>query len=118
MKLTSMFLTASCISLLLGASVLATAAHARGTAVKSGTSKAVTLSNLGNQPLRNINVKFGGNNPGDFSQTNNCGRILGNGKSCVINVTFMPKTTGSKSATLEVHTSGGAQVVYLTGTGT
>ena len=38
--------------------------------------------------------------------------------SCTISVTFQPRTRGEKSATMEVHTSGGDESVDLAGSGT
>ncbi len=91
--------------------------HEGSNELKAGVLHAVRLSNLGNKPLEEIEIRFSGKDKGDFRQTNNCGEKLSGNASCVINVSFMPRTPGPKSATMEVHTSGGNQVVYLTGTG-
>lgn len=81
-----------------------------------GVAHPVTLSNQGTASLE-VEIRFLGTDRSDFRQTNNCGeRLKGNG-SCVINVTFMPRAPGAKSATMEIHTSGGTKYVYLTGTG-
>jgi hypothetical protein len=77
----------------------------------------VKLSNLGHKPLTNIKIQFSGNDSGDFSQLNDCGKKLEKRDGCEINVIFTPKTPGPKSATMEVLTSEGTQVVGLTGTG-
>ena len=77
----------------------------------------VTVTNITDKSLKNIQVTFSGKDPGDFRQTNNCGKELNRGKSCVISVTFMPKTPGAKSATMEVLSSEGTQRVTLTGAG-
>ena len=82
-----------------------------------GVPHPVTLSNLSNGSLTEIEIEIGGANRNDFRQTNNCGEELKGKSSCIINVVFMPKTPGPKTATMEVHTSGGKQVVYLSGTG-
>lgn len=81
-----------------------------------GTSRPVTLSNRGTRPVE-IDIRFLGKNPGDFTQTNNCGERLKGQGSCVINVQFVPRAPGAKSATMEIRTSGGTQDVQLTGTG-
>lgn len=86
--------------------------------VNKGTLKTLTLTNQSSQPLGNITITFSGTDAGDFSQMNNCGGSLAAGGSCTISVIFLPKTSGPKSATMEITSSGGGQAVYLTGTGT
>jgi hypothetical protein len=60
---------------------------------------------------------------GDFAQTNDCGAgILNSPGSCEFNVTFSPKATGTRTATLEVgvdFSSGSTQPdpITLAGTG-
>lgn len=88
-----------------------------------GTSSAaqpVTLSNTGTASLSITGITIGGTNPGDFSQTNNCGSSLAGGSSCTINVVFKPTVTGSRAATLQVadNVAGSPQTVALAGTGT
>ncbi len=83
----------------------------------NGPSKSVTLSNLGKQPLHLIDIKFRGRDARDFGQSNDCGETLDGKKSCTIKVVFHPTSTGVKSATMEVLTSGGSEVVHLSGTG-
>ncbi len=87
------------------------------TALTTSAPHAVKLSNLSNKPLEEIEIRFGGKDRTDFRQTNNCGEKLAGNASCVINVTFAPRTPGAKTATLEVHSSSGDQIVYLSGTG-
>jgi len=73
--------------------------------------KAVTISGGG----------LTGSNPGSFALSNNtCGTSVPAGSSCTISVTFAPKYSGPKNATLEVNDNGGAspQTVALSGTGT
>ncbi len=86
-------------------------------ALAKGVAHAVTLSNLSDITLKEIEISFSGKDRSDFRQTNDCGERLAGKASCTINVTFLPKTAGPKSATMEVRTSGGSQAVYLTGTG-
>jgi outer membrane protein assembly factor BamB len=56
---------------------------------------------------------------GDFSQTNNCPMSLSPGTSCIINVTFQPSTSGSRTGTLTVtdNAAGSPHVIPLSGTG-
>lgn len=82
-----------------------------------GVPHAVTLRNLSNIPLKEIEIRFSGKDRNDFNQTNDCHEQLAERASCTINVIFAPKSPGEKAATLEVDTSGGKQIVYLTGTG-
>jgi len=86
-------------------------------------SQPVTLSNVGYFPLVISSIAFGGTNPGDFGQTNNCGGSLNGGASCTINVTFAPAATGARTANLIItdnsgNVPGSTQTVSLTGTGT
>src|SRR5882762_4799000 len=93
---------------------------------KVGTSSAslpVTLTNAGIGPLSFTSITFGGTNPLEFNQTNNCTPSMAIGASCTINVRFAPgvaptasKSTGPKSATMVVHDGAGTQSVLLSGT--
>lgn len=100
-----------------GASGEQQASHAGGsTNMAPGAYRPLTLSNTGVRPME-IDIRFLGKDPGDFTQTNNCGERLKGQDSCVINVQFVPRAPGAKSATMEIHTPGGTQYVYLTGVG-
>lgn len=82
-------------------------------------SQPVTLTNTGSASLSITSVAVTGTNTGDFSETNNCGSTVAAGASCVINVTFDPTKTGSRSAKITVtdNASPSTQTVSLTGTG-
>ncbi|HEV2382476.1 MAG TPA: choice-of-anchor D domain-containing protein [Terriglobia bacterium] len=85
--------------------------------VKSSTQpKPVTLTNTGNGSLAITNLST----TGDFSQTNTCGSSVAAGTSCIINVTFKPTATGTRTGTLSItdNAPGSPQTVALTGTGT
>jgi hypothetical protein len=72
---------------------------------KVGTSshpEPFTFSNQGTVALNISSIAFGGANPGDFSQTNNCPSSLAAGGHCTIQVTFTPTQTGARSAELQV----------------
>ncbi|HVI11178.1 MAG TPA: choice-of-anchor D domain-containing protein [Candidatus Binatia bacterium] len=87
----------------------------------SSTSEPVTLTNEGNGTLIISSINFTGPNPGDFSQTNNCGTQLASQASCTINVTFKPTTQGTREAYLNVNdndSSSSPQQVSLQGDGT
>jgi hypothetical protein len=77
----------------------------------------ITLTNTGTLVVPITSIALGGTNPGQFSQTSNCGSSVAT--SCTINVVFLPTSTGAKSATLTVTAGGGAakSTVTLTGTG-
>lgn len=90
--------------------------HGDDTDLAPGDAHPVTLSNQGAAPLE-VDIRFRGKDPRDFTQTNNCGERLKGQDSCVIKVTFAPRAPGAKSAMMEIHTSGGTKYVYLTGTG-
>jgi hypothetical protein len=85
-----------------------------------GSPAPVKVKNVGKNAIKIDQITFEGEDPGDFSQTSNCGHSLGGGKSCTIRVTFTPQGKGNRSASLEVFDNGGGspQTVALTGTGT
>lgn len=123
MKRNRFLLSVASICLALGTFATATGAyadskaHQEGKELKKGEQHAVKVTNVSNERLTNIDIQFSGADPGDFSQTNDCGKKLDRGDSCTIKVTFMPTTPGSKTATMNVLTSEGEQSVVLTGTG-
>jgi hypothetical protein len=80
----------------------------------------VTLTNVGTAALSISQIAFTGADPGDFSQTNNCGNSVPAGSSCTIKVRFEPKAKGQRSANLAVTDDGGAspQTIPVVGTGT
>ena len=86
----------------------------------SSASQTVTVTNVGT-----ATVTFGSpvitvaGDTADFPPTNGCGATLGAGAACTIGVTFTPKATGARRATLEVNDNGGGspQTVALSGTG-
>ncbi len=92
-----------------------------GTVNLGTTSSAMTvsLSNVGTNSVTISSAQFGGTNPTDFAQTNNCGSSLAGGATCVYDVTFTPGGIGTRSATLSISDTGGAspQVISLSGTG-
>ncbi|PYX85646.1 MAG: hypothetical protein DMG68_17600, partial [Acidobacteria bacterium] len=98
-------LTVSTASLLFGNQLVGTAS-----AVQT-----VTLSNVGTTTITISNITWSAN----FSDTNNCGGSLGPGRSCRINVRFVPTTAGVLRGTLTITDSDftSPQVVALTGTG-
>jgi hypothetical protein len=82
-------------------------------------SQSVTLTNAGNQSMSISSIQITGANSSDFRQQNNCPATLQVNTSCTVNVTFLPTTVGSASASLTVtdNASGSPQSVPLTGTG-
>jgi hypothetical protein len=90
---------------------------------KVGTSSnpvPIALSNQGTVTLNISQIAIGGTNPGDFSQTNNCGSSLGPGDQCTIEVTFTPTQKGARAAKLQVNddVEPTPQEAALGGTGT
>src|SRR5579864_6730628 len=86
--------------------------------VPLGTSslpQTVTLTNSGNTALTISSVQV----TGDYGQNNNCPASLSAGSTCVINVTFTPTVTGTRTGTVTISDSamGSPQSVALTGTG-
>jgi FG-GAP-like repeat/Abnormal spindle-like microcephaly-assoc'd, ASPM-SPD-2-Hydin len=81
---------------------------------------AIELTNTGTTSLSISGIAINGMDPGDFSQTNDCGTKVAAGGHCTIKVRFTPKAKGQRSATLAVSDDGGGspQTVPLAGTGT
>jgi hypothetical protein len=79
----------------------------------------LALTNTGTEALAINSISLTGSNPGQFSQSNDCGTSVAIGASCTINVIFKPTVAGSKTATLVVTPGGGAgrQSAALTGIG-
>src|ERR1700674_1417178 len=80
----------------------------------------VTLTNVGATTLNISQIAFTGTDPGDFSQTNNCGNSVPAGGNCTIKVRFQPQAKGQRSANLAVSDDGGGspQAIPVVGTGT
>jgi uncharacterized protein (DUF2141 family) len=80
----------------------------------------VTLTNYGTRAVNIHHIGITGPNGGCFHQTNDCGTSVPAGGSCSISVTFTPKRTGLRNATLDVGDNGGGspQTVALSGIGT
>ena len=75
----------------------------------------VTISNVGTTTLTITGFSWSRN----FSDSNNCGGSLAAGRSCRVNVAFVPTTTGVLTGTLTITDSDvtSPQTVTLTGTG-
>lgn len=105
-----------------GEAALNTASLSFGSQAVTGASAAqtVSLSNPGTTPLFIRSIAIGGTSPSDFTQSNNCGPSLAAGASCTISLTFIPMTTGSRTASLSFTDSAAnsPQSVSLSGTGT
>jgi hypothetical protein len=79
-----------------------------------------TLLNTGLGLLNFMSINIGGTNPNDFSiQTNTCGGSVAAGANCAVGVSFIPRATGSRSASLvfQDNANDSPQSVGLTGTG-
>jgi len=83
------------------------------------TAQSISLTNGGSAPLSISSIVLAGTNPGDFSQTNNCGSSVAAGTHCTITVAFKPTATGTRTAavTLTDNATGSPQSVSLSGTG-
>jgi hypothetical protein len=81
----------------------------------TSTAQNVTLTNTGTAALTITSISVYGN----FAESATCGSTLAVGASCTISVTFTPKTSGSLTGTLTVHTNGSpaSAPVTLSGTG-
>ncbi|HXY16479.1 MAG TPA: choice-of-anchor D domain-containing protein [Terriglobales bacterium] len=79
----------------------------------------VVLTNVGASPLTIKSVNIAGTDPGDFSQTNNCGTSVTAAASCTLTLTFKPARTGARSAQVSISdsSSDSPQTITLSGTG-
>jgi pimeloyl-ACP methyl ester carboxylesterase len=79
----------------------------------------ITLTNTGNSPLSISGITMTGANPGDFSESNNCGNSVAAGNSCTLTLTFKPKTQGPRRASLSIADDSvdSPQQVSLSGSG-
>jgi phospholipase C len=89
--------------------------------------QSVIVTNGGSAPLNLASISFVGDMGGvpggdtaDFSQSNDCGSVLGAGASCTINVVFDPTGLAARSATMNINDglADSPQQVPLSGTGT
>jgi FtsP/CotA-like multicopper oxidase with cupredoxin domain len=79
----------------------------------------VTLTNAGPGPLAISGIAVTGTNAADFAQINTCGTAVPAANSCTITVTFTPKATGSRTATVMItSTNPTALSITLSGNGT
>jgi hypothetical protein len=76
----------------------------------------VTVSSNGTAPLHITGISASG----DFSETDNCGKGVAAGSTCMVNVTFTPTTSGTRTGTLTINDNAvvSPQTVGLTGTAT
>jgi hypothetical protein len=83
------------------------------------TTQPVTLTNTGTAALSITSIAISGANSGDFTQSNNCGSLLGAGANCTINVTFNPSKTGNRAGNVKLvdNAPGSPQTVPLSGVG-
>jgi hypothetical protein len=82
----------------------------------SSAPQVVTLSDPGTANLAIMQISVSG----DFSESNNCGLLIGTGASCAIQVTFTPTAVGTRNGTLTIqdNAANSPQTVSLAGTGT
>ena len=80
-----------------------TGLHFGTVAVGSSRSQNVTLTNTGTTELDITSIGAAGADAGDFGVNDSaCPSSLGAGDNCVIEVTFTPSTTGTRTAVLAV----------------
>jgi hypothetical protein len=86
-----------------------------GQAVGTTTSLPVTLTNTGTANLGIDNIGVTGPDAEEFSQTNNCGKLLAPNASCTITVTFAPTNVGTATASISItdNAAGSPQMVPL-----
>ncbi|MGB9235192.1 MAG: choice-of-anchor D domain-containing protein, partial [Terriglobales bacterium] len=87
--------------------------------VGSQTTWPVKLTNVGQTNLNISGYGFVGDNPHDFSESNNCPSSLSPSASCTINVTFAPAARGYRDAVLVINdnVAGGQTWLWVQGGG-
>lgn len=82
--------------------------------------KNITLTNTGSTTVNISSIGLAGTDPGDFAEVTNCGSTVTAGGKCVIQVTFTPLATGTRTAEVSVsdNSGGSPQTAALEGTGT
>jgi surface antigen len=86
----------------------------------SATNLPVMVQNAGSGSLAVPSASISGTNASDFTVSNSCTNTLSTGQSCQMQVGFTPGSTGSRSATLTILSSGASgspQTVALSGQG-
>jgi hypothetical protein len=80
----------------------------------------IALKNTGSTALSILGIGITGPDYSDFASVTTCGSSLAANATCLIQLTFKPEATGSRTASLDVLDNGGGspQQVKLTGTGT
>ncbi len=83
------------------------------------SSQTVSLTNTGNVALAITSIGIAGTNHGDFAQSNTCGQSVAPGNGCIINVTFTPTATGTRTANVTItdNAPNSPQMISLTGNG-
>lgn len=86
-----------------------------GQAVGTSTSLPVTLTNTGTANLGIDNISVTGPDAEEFSETDNCGKLLAPNASCTITVTFAPTNVGIATASISItdNAAGSPQMVPL-----
>jgi len=86
----------------------------------TSNAQTATVTNTGSATLYISSRTITGSNPGDFSETDNCGSSLLAGASCTASVTFTPVASGPRTAALSFtdNASGSPHNLNLSGTGT
>jgi hypothetical protein len=82
-------------------------------AVGASKPETIILTNDQSTPLAITSFTLGGTDPGDFTETNNCGTTRLPGHDCTITVTAKPTVFGAQTATLSIKDGAGTQTVQL-----
>jgi hypothetical protein len=86
----------------------------------TSASQTVTITNTGASSVSITKISVSGADPRDFIlDSNTCGSTLGAAASCAVTLSFKPRATGLRTATMNVSDTGGGspQTVALSGTG-
>ncbi|HEY6769303.1 MAG TPA: choice-of-anchor D domain-containing protein [Candidatus Sulfotelmatobacter sp.] len=92
---------------------------ANQTLSSSSATQNFTVLNNGQEPLNISSIAVAGVNPGDFSQTNNCGTSLAINATCTVTVTFTPTAAWGRTAAVWItdNALGSPHVAGIAGNG-
>jgi hypothetical protein len=83
----------------------------------TSTGQLVSVKNTSAAAITFGSISFSGADPTSFGALNNCHTTLGAGASCNALISFIPKTTGALSGSLNIASSVATEKVALSGTG-
>ena len=79
--------------------------------------QSLMLKNTGGSILKITTISLAGTNQADYLASNDCGSPIAPGASCTIELSFIPRGEGSRTATLEIKGNVDAKSIAVRGAG-